>query len=34
MFNQAGSSAFDAAGRLALSDHTWNRVMLIQAPPH
>ena len=34
MFNQAGSSAFDAAGRLALSDHTWSRVMLVQAPPH
>ncbi len=34
MFNQAGASAFDASGRLAMMDHTWNRVVLISAPPH
>ncbi|MGC4088756.1 MAG: carboxypeptidase regulatory-like domain-containing protein [Polyangiaceae bacterium] len=33
-FNQGGSSAFDSAGRLALLDHTWSRVVLINTPPH
>ncbi len=33
-FNQAGASAFDTAGRLALLDHTWSRVVLIATPPH
>jgi hypothetical protein len=33
-FNQAGGSSFDSAGRLAMLDHTWSRVVLIAAPPH
>jgi hypothetical protein len=33
-FNQAGGLSFDATGRLAIMDHTWNRAVLIQAPPH
>ncbi|MBN2361367.1 MAG: hypothetical protein JXR83_18090 [Deltaproteobacteria bacterium] len=32
-FNQAAASAWDAAGRLAILDHTWNRAVLIQNPP-
>jgi len=32
-FNQAGSSAWDSSHRLAVLDHTWNRVMLIPSPP-
>jgi DNA-binding beta-propeller fold protein YncE len=31
--NQAGGVSFDSAGRLAITDHTWNRVMLVTAPP-
>jgi len=34
MFNQAGATSFDASGRLAMMDHTWNRLLLIAAPPH
>lgn len=32
-FNQGSSSSFDSAGRLAMLDHTWSRVVLITAPP-
>jgi hypothetical protein len=32
-FNQAAASSWDGAGRLAILDHTWNRVLLIASPP-
>jgi hypothetical protein len=32
-FNQAGASSWDSSRRLAIMDHTWNRVMLISSPP-
>ncbi len=32
-FNQAAASTWDAAGRMAILDHTWNRVLLFQDPP-
>ena len=32
-FNQAGASSWDSARRVAIMDHTWNRVMLIPSPP-
>ncbi len=33
VFNQAAASSWDDARRLAIIDHTWNRVLLINSPP-